>query len=67
VLTNVNTTYDARENRFLHVRAAVKLLSRCECWTLTLGLQRDINPAKTSFNFAVGLLGLGGAEQSSLR
>jgi hypothetical protein len=67
LLTNVNTTYDARENRFLHVRAAVKLLSRCECWTLTLGLQRDINPAKTSFNFAVGLLGLGGAEQSSLR
>ena len=67
LLTNVNTTYDARENRFLYVRAAVKLLSRCECWTLTLGLQRDINPAKTSFNVAVGLLGLGGSEQSSLR
>jgi LPS-assembly protein len=67
LLTNVNTTYDARENRFLNVRAAVKLLSRCECWTLTLGLQRDINPAKTTFNFTFGLLGLGGAEQSSLR
>jgi LPS-assembly protein len=67
LLTNVNTTYDARENRFLYVRAAVKLLSRCECWTLTLGLQRDINPDKTSFNVAVGLLGLGGSEQSSLR
>ena len=67
LLTNVNTTYDARENRFLYVRAAVKLLSRCECWTVTLGLQRDINPDKTSFNIAVGLLGLGGSEQSSLR
>ena len=67
LLTNVNSTYDVRENRFLNVRAAVKLLSRCECWTLTLGLQRDINPAKTSFNFAVGLLGIGGSEQSSLR
>jgi LPS-assembly protein len=67
LLTHVNTTYDARENRFLNVRAAVKLLSRCECWTLTLGLQRDINPDKTSFNIAVGLLGLGGSEQSSLR
>jgi LPS-assembly protein len=67
LLTNVNSTYDVRENRFLNVRAAVKLLSRCECWTLTMGLQRDINPAKTTFNFTVGLLGLGGSEQSSLR
>jgi LPS-assembly protein len=67
LLMNVNTTYDARENRFLNVRAAAKLLSRCECWTLTLGVHRDINPAKTSFNFAIGLLGLGGSEQSSLR
>ncbi len=67
LLTNVNTTYDARENRFLNVRAAAKLLSRCECWTLTLGIHRDINPAKTTFNFAVSLLGLGGSEQSSLR
>ena len=67
LLMNFNSTYDARENRFLNVRAAVKLLSRCECWTLTVGLQRDINPAKTSFNVAVGLLGLGGSEQGSLR
>ena len=67
LLTNFNTTYDARENRFLNVRAAAKLLSRCECWTLTLGIHRDINPAKTTFNFAVSLLGLGGSEQSSLR
>ena len=67
LLTNVTTTYDARDNRFLYVRAAAKLLSRCECWTLTFGVQRDINPAKTSFNVAVSLLGLGGSEQSSLR
>jgi hypothetical protein len=67
LLTNVNTIYDARQNRFLYVRAAAKLLSRCECWTLTLGIHRDINPAKTTFSFAVSLLGLGGSEQSSLR
>ena len=67
LLTHVNTTYDVRETRFLNFRAAAKLLSRCECWTLTLGLQRDINPAKTTFNFTFGLLGLGGSEQSSLR
>ena len=67
LLMNVNSSYDVRDNRFLNVRAAAKLLSRCECWTLTLGLQRDINPAKTSFNVAVSLLGLGGSEQSSLR
>jgi LPS-assembly protein len=67
LLANVNSTYDARENRFLNVRAAAKLLSRCECWTLTLGVHRDINPAKTTFSFAVSLLGLGGSEQSSLK
>lgn len=67
LLMNSNTAYDVRENRFLNVRAAVKLLSRCECWTLTVGLQRDINPEKTSFYMAVSLLGLGGSEQSSLR
>jgi hypothetical protein len=67
LLMNFNTSYDVRDNRWLNVRAAAKLLSRCECWTLTLGLQRDINPAQTSFNVAVSLLGLGGSERSSLR
>ncbi|MPZ74909.1 MAG: LPS assembly protein LptD [Deltaproteobacteria bacterium] len=65
LLMNLNSTYDSRENRFLNVRAAVKILSTCECWTLTLGMHRDINPDKTSFNFNFSLLGLG-TQRSSL-
>jgi hypothetical protein len=66
LLTYVNSTYDARENRFLNVRAAAKFLSTCECWTITLGVRRDINPEKTSFNFDFSLLGLG-TPRSTLR
>jgi LPS-assembly protein len=66
LLLNLNSTYDARENRFLGVRALAKVLSTCECWTLTFGVRRDINPAKTSFSFDFSLLGLG-SQQSSLQ
>ena len=66
LLLHVNSTYDARENRFLNVRAAAKFLSTCECWTITLGVRRDINPEKTSFSFDFSLLGLG-TPRSTLR
>jgi lipopolysaccharide export system protein LptA len=66
LLFTVNSTYDARDSRFLGFRVITKFLSFCECWTVTLGLKRDINPAKTSFSFDFSLLGLGNT-QSSLK
>jgi LPS-assembly protein len=59
ILLHVNSTYNVRDSRTVGLRAATKLLSSCDCWTLTLSLKREINPAKTSFNFDFNLLGLG--------
>jgi LPS-assembly protein len=64
LLVNVNSTYDARDSRFLGFRVITKFLSFCECWTATLGVKRDINPAKTSFSFDFSLLGLGNSRTS---
>jgi hypothetical protein len=58
ILFNFNSTYDARDNRFLGFRASTKLLSFCECWTLTFRVNHNVNPNRTSFNFDFGLLGL---------
>jgi LPS-assembly protein len=66
VLLNANSVYDVISNRFIGVRAGVKLLSSCDCWTMTFGVRHDINPAKTSFGFDFSLLGLG-AQKSTLR
>ena len=65
ILLNANTVYDAINNRFIGLRAGVKLLSSCDCWTMTLTLKHDINPAKTSFAFNFNLLGLGSQKRSS--
>ena len=59
LLVNVNSTYDARDSRFLGFRVLTKFLSFCECWTATFGVKHDVNPAKTSFSFDFSLLGLG--------
>jgi hypothetical protein len=59
VLFNLTSVYDVRNNTFIGVRGAIKLLSSCDCWTMTLSLRHDINPAKTSFSFDFNLLGLG--------
>lgn len=59
ILLFLNSTYDVRDSRFIGFRAATKLLSSCECWSLTFSLRHDINPAKTGFNFDFNLLGLG--------
>jgi LPS-assembly protein len=64
LLLSLNSTYDARDSRFLGFRVITKFLSFCECWTVTLGVRRDINPAKTSFNFDFSLLGLGSTKSS---
>jgi hypothetical protein len=62
----MSSSYDARDSSFPGYRGAIKILSQCECWTLTFSLKRNINPAKTSFNFNFNLLGLG-SQKSSLR
>lgn len=64
LLVNFNTTYDSRDSRFIGFRVATKFLSFCECWTATLGVKRDVNPAKTSVNFDFSLLGLGNTRSS---
>lgn len=64
ILLFLSSSYDARESRFLGVRAAAKILSSCECWSLTFRVGRDINPAKTTFNFDFNLLGLGSTKST---
>jgi LPS-assembly protein len=64
LLVSANSTYDARDSRFLGFRVITKLLSFCECWTATFGVKHDINPAKTSFSFDFSLLGLGNTRTS---
>jgi LPS-assembly protein len=64
LLVSANSTYDARDSRFLGFRVITKFLSFCECWTATFGVKHDINPAKTSFSFDFSLLGLGNTRTS---
>ena len=64
LLVNFNSTYDARDSRFIGFRVITKFLSFCECWTATFGVKRDVNPAKTSFSFDFSLLGLGNTRSS---
>jgi hypothetical protein len=59
-----NSTYDARDSRFIGFRVITKFLSFCDCWTATFSVKRDVNPAKTSFNFDFSLLGLGNTKSS---
>ena len=66
LLLSASSTYDALNSQFIGFRAATKILSSCECWSVTLGVNHDINPAKTSFRFDFNLLGLG-APKSSLK
>jgi LPS-assembly protein len=64
ILFFLSATYDVREGRSLGVRAATKLLSSCECWSMTFRIGQDINPARTTFNFDFTLLGLGSTKSS---
>ena len=64
ILLLLSSSFDTRNSRFLGFNASTKLLSWCECWSVTLGLKRNINPAKTSFNFDFNLLGLGSSKSS---
>ncbi|HVO95439.1 MAG TPA: LPS assembly protein LptD [Terriglobales bacterium] len=64
ILFNFGSTYDARDNRFIGFRATTKLLSFCECWTVTVGVSHNVNPDKTSVSFDFNLLGLGTTKSS---
>lgn len=61
-----NSSYNVRDTRWTSNRAALKMLSKCECWTVAFSLNRSTNPSKTSFDFDIELLGLG-SQRSTLR
>lgn len=64
LLFTFNSTYDARDSRFIGYRIVTKFLSFCECWTATLGVSHAVNPKKTSVSFDFSLLGLGNTKSS---
>jgi hypothetical protein len=66
ILLNLSSTYSLSNNKLLGVRGAVKLLSPCDCWTLTLVVNQTVNPAQTSFSFNFSLLGVGQQRKSTL-
>jgi LPS-assembly protein len=59
ILFLLNSAYNIRDTHFAGVRAAVKLLSKCECWTVAFTLTQEINPSNTGFHVDFSLLGLG--------
>lgn len=59
ILVHFDSTYNVRDSSLISVQGATKFLSSCDCWSLALIVRRDINPAKTSVNFAFNLLGMG--------
>lgn len=66
LLFSFNSLYDFGNHRFPGFHTALKVLSGCECWSVTLSLNKQINPAKTTFNFDFNLLGLG-SQKSTVR
>jgi LPS-assembly protein len=66
LLFSFNSLYDFGNHRFPGFRTAVKILSGCECWSFTLSVNKEINPAKTTVNFDFNLLGLG-SQKSTVR
>ena len=59
ILFLLNSAYNIRDTHFAGVRAGVKLLSKCECWTVAFTLKQEINPSSTGFSVDFNLLGLG--------
>jgi LPS-assembly protein len=66
LLLSGSAVYDVRDKRFINFRAATKLLSSCDCWTMTFSVSQTINPARTGFHFDFSLLGLGSPRKSTL-
>jgi len=53
-----DANYNFRRGGFSTNRGAVKILSQCECWSLTFALNHTTNPNETNFRFNFDLLGL---------
>jgi hypothetical protein len=66
ILLSGSSVYDVKDNRFIGFRAATKLLSPCDCWTMTFSVNQSVNPSKTNFSFDFSLLGLGSPRKSTL-
>jgi len=62
-----DANYNADRGGFTTNRGSLKILSRCECWTLTFSLNRTTNPDETKFNFSFDLLGLGSQAKEAFR
>jgi hypothetical protein len=58
VLFLYDAVYNARRGGFSSNRGAIKLLSQCECWSLTFALNFQTNPNEVNFRFHFDLLGL---------
>lgn len=67
LLLMYDMNYNVLRSRFATNRGAIKILSQCECWTLTLALNHSTNPNETSFRFNFDLLGLSSQSKPSLR
>jgi hypothetical protein len=62
-----DANYNANRRGFTTNRGSLKILSRCECWTLTFSLNRTTNPDDTNFGFSFDLLGLGSQAKEAFR
>jgi LPS-assembly protein len=62
-----DANYNADRGGFTTNRGSLKILSRCECWTLTFSLNRTTNPDETNFRFSFELLGLGSQAKQAFR
>jgi len=62
-----DANYNANRGGFTTNRGSLKILSRCECWTLTFSLNRTTNPDETNFGFSFDLLGLGSQAKEAFR
>ena len=62
-----DATYNAQRSGFTTNRAGIKLLSQCECWSITLSVNRSTNPNETNFKFQFDLLGLSSQSKPTFR
>jgi hypothetical protein len=59
ILFSLDSNVNTRDASIVQSRAAVKILSACECWTVTLSVNKGTNPSRTSVSVSFSLLGLG--------
>jgi len=69
IVVTFSAVYDLINKTSIGLHGGAKYLSSCECWTVTVNVNQQVNPAKTGFSFSFNLLGLGqqNSQQSALR